>query len=60
METLLILLLLVIILDIKSLRWEFDSTEQLDSPEWERRTAWYVLEGSESLGVKRLSERERQ
>jgi hypothetical protein len=46
METLLILLILVIVLDIASLHWGFDSTEQLDSPEWERRTAWRVWEGS--------------
>jgi nitrogen fixation-related uncharacterized protein len=44
METLLILILLVVVLDIASLRWGFDSREQIDSPEWERRTAWRVLE----------------
>jgi len=60
METLLILLILVILLDIASIRWGFDSTEQFDSPEWERRTAWYVLEGNEPPRVKRLSEREVQ
>ena len=54
METLLILLILVILLDITSLRWGFDSTERLDSPEWERQTAWYVLEGSRPPGVKRF------
>jgi hypothetical protein len=46
METLLILILLVIALDIASLRCGFDSTEKLDSPEWERRVAWHVLEDS--------------
>jgi hypothetical protein len=48
METLLILILLVIAFDIASLRWGFDSTEKLDSPEWERRVAWRVLEGSDN------------
>ena len=40
METLLILILLVIVLDIASVRWGFDSTEKIDSPEWERLAAW--------------------
>jgi hypothetical protein len=40
METLLILIMLVVVLDIASLRWGYDSTEKLDSPEWERRAAW--------------------
>jgi hypothetical protein len=40
METLLVLILLVIALDIASLRWGFDSTEKIDSPEWERRATW--------------------
>jgi hypothetical protein len=58
METLLILLLLIIVLDIASVRWGFDSTEQMDSPEWERRTTWYVLEGSDPQGMKRIRDRE--
>lgn len=41
METLLILILLVVVLDIAALRWGFDSTEKIDSPEWERRANWY-------------------
>jgi len=49
METLLILIMLVIVLDIVSLRWGFDSTEQIDSPEWERRVAWRVSEGQRHL-----------
>ena len=48
METLLILIMLVVILDIASLRWGFDSTEKFDSPEWERRVAWRVLEDSDT------------
>ncbi len=45
METLLILILLFIVLDIVSLRWGFDSTEKIESPEWERRTARYASHG---------------
>jgi len=37
METLLIVVMLFIVLDITSLHWGFDSTEKIDSPEWERR-----------------------
>jgi hypothetical protein len=48
METLLVLIMLVIVLDIASVRWGFDSTEKMDSPEWERRTAWRVLEDSDT------------
>jgi hypothetical protein len=48
MEILLILILLVIVLDIACLRWGYDSTEQLNSPEWERRATWRVLEGSDA------------
>lgn len=40
METLLILILLFIVLDLAALRWGFDSTEKLESPEWERRWMW--------------------
>jgi hypothetical protein len=48
METLLILMMPVIVLDIASLRWGFDSTEKIDSPEWERRVAWRVLADSDN------------
>jgi hypothetical protein len=48
METLLILMMLVVVLDIASLRWGFDSTEKIDSSEWERRTAWRVLEDNDN------------
>ncbi len=40
METLLILVILFIVLDIVSLRWGYDSAEKIDSPEWERRVTW--------------------
>ena len=48
METLLILILLVVVLDIASLRWGYDSTEKIDSPEWERRVAWRLLEDNDN------------
>ena len=37
METLLIVIMLFIVLDIASLRWGFDSTDRINSPEWKRR-----------------------
>jgi hypothetical protein len=40
MEPVLILILLCIALDIAAWHWGFDSTEQIDSPEWERRWIW--------------------
>jgi len=43
-----ILMMLVIALDIASLRWGYDSTEKIDSPEWERRVAWRVLDDSDN------------
>jgi hypothetical protein len=42
METLFVLIPLVIVLDIATLRLGFDSTEKIDSPEWERRAIWYA------------------
>ena len=48
MESLLILMMLVIALDIASLRWGVDSTEKIDSTEWERRVTWRLLEGSDN------------
>lgn len=48
MEILLIVIMLVIALDIASLRWGVDSTEQIDSPEWERRVAWRLSEDSDT------------
>jgi hypothetical protein len=37
MEFIAILLLALIVLDIAALRWGKDSTDGIDSPEWERR-----------------------
>ena len=42
METLLVLILLAIALDVAAWRWGCDSTEKIDSPEWERRAFWYA------------------
>ena len=41
MGILLILLVLLILLNISALRWGHDSTDKIDSPEWERRRNWY-------------------
>ena len=40
METLLIVIMLFIVLDIASLRWGFDSTDSIKAPEWKRRQEW--------------------
>jgi len=37
METLIILLIVVIALDLAALRWGFDSRDRIDSPAWRRR-----------------------
>jgi len=35
-----ILLIVVVVLGIASLRWGFDSTDDINSSEWERRKQW--------------------
>lgn len=35
-----LLCLLLIALGIASIRWGFESTDKLESPEWVRRAAW--------------------
>ncbi len=45
METVLILILVCIALDIAAWHWGFDSTEQIDSPEWEQRWIWLASHG---------------
>lgn len=40
MSFLIILLIAAIVLDITALRWGCDSTDDIDSPEWERRRQW--------------------
>ena len=41
MFTIIIVLTLFIVLDIAALRWGMDSTERVDSCEWERRVHWH-------------------
>jgi hypothetical protein len=41
MFTILIILALFIVLDIAALRWGMDSTERVDSCEWEHRLYWH-------------------
>ncbi len=41
MFTIIIVLTLFIVLDIAALRWGTDSTERVDSCEWEHRSHWY-------------------
>ena len=48
MTILLIVILLVVVLDIAALRWGFNSTEKIDSPEWERRATWRALGNSDA------------
>jgi hypothetical protein len=41
MFTIIILLALFIVLDMAALRWGMDSTESINSCEWEHRQHWY-------------------
>ena len=41
MLTLLFLVVLVVALDIAALRWGFNSSDGVNSPEWERRQRWF-------------------
>ncbi len=43
MEILIIFLALVVLLDIATFVWGFDSTESVDSSEWSRRRNWDEL-----------------
>jgi hypothetical protein len=43
MEVLLIILLGLILFDVAAWRWGTDSTDGIDSPEWERRKHWRVV-----------------
>ncbi len=40
METLPIVIMLFVVLDIASLHWGFDSTDGINSPEWKRKQKW--------------------
>jgi len=41
MLTLFFLVVLVVALDIAALRWGFNSSDGVNSPEWERRQRWF-------------------
>ena len=43
MEIVLALLIAFIVLALVSLRWGFDSTEDFNSPEWDKRKEWGVI-----------------
>jgi hypothetical protein len=40
METILFLLVALIVLNLAAWKWGVDSSDGIDSPEWERRRAW--------------------
>ncbi len=42
MDILLLLLVIVLLFDIAALRWGADSRDGLHSPEWQRRSAWFL------------------
>ena len=46
MEILLVILLALIILDLAAKRWGANSTEDFNSPEWNRRKDWIVCRGA--------------
>ncbi len=43
METIIILLSALAVFDIASLLWGVNSTDDVDSPEWERRRNWLAF-----------------
>ena len=40
MATFIVLLITLVVLDLVALRWGFDSRDEVEDPEWERRRAW--------------------
>jgi hypothetical protein len=38
-----LLFVLLVALDLAALRWGVDSTDGMNSPEWERRQWWYSI-----------------
>ena len=46
---LLILLLIVVLFDLAAMRWGYDSSESLNSPEWEKRLAPPFVGKSQTL-----------
>jgi hypothetical protein len=43
MEIVLVILLAFIVLDLAAWRWGVDSTENFNSPEWNRRKNWGAI-----------------
>ncbi len=43
MEILLVILLALIVLDLAARRWGINSTEDINSPEWNRRIDWETV-----------------
>ena len=43
MELVLVLLLAMIVLDLAARRWGANSTEEFNSPEWDRRKDWGAI-----------------
>jgi hypothetical protein len=43
MEIVLVILLMFIVLDLAAWRWGVDSTENFNSPEWNRRKNWGAI-----------------
>jgi len=43
MEIVIVLILTLIILDLVARRWGVDSTEDFNSPEWNRRKDWGAI-----------------
>ena len=42
-ETIIILLIALAVFDVASLLWGINSTDGIDSPEWERRRNWLAF-----------------
>jgi hypothetical protein len=42
------ILIALITLALSALRWGIDSTDDINSTEWERRQSWYGLRGREA------------
>lgn len=48
MELLIILLIAFVVFDIIALKWGVDSTDDINSSEWERRQSWYGLTNTDT------------
>ncbi len=43
MVIVMVLFMALLVLDLAAIRWGADSTDPIDSPEWERRRQWGTL-----------------